>query len=127
VSYCPDLTKVFSARPLFSTFEGLMGVGSYDSELANLTIKAIVRILMNVVFVAVAILFPAFDRIMAFLGSALCFTICVIFPLMFYLKIFGNELSMKRRAVYWVVIVISSIMATIGTVFTFIPKEKWDS
>ena len=39
-----------------------------------------VRVLIVLLMVSIAIAFPKFDAIMAFLGSALCFTICMIFP-----------------------------------------------
>lgn len=70
-----------------------------------------------------AILIPGFDSIMSFLGSALCFSICVILPLLFYLKIFGSEVNPRERFWAWVLIVVCSIMALVGTVFTFIPRE----
>lgn len=61
---------------------------------------------------------------MALMGSALCFTICIILPLAFYLKLFGNEISMKERVLDWFLIVICSIMAVVGTVWAFLPKDK---
>ena len=61
---------------------------------------------------------------MALMGSALCFTICIILPLAFYLKLFGNEISMKERVFDWFLIMVCSIMAVIGTVWAFLPKDK---
>ena len=72
----------------------------------------------------IAIVVPSFDRIMALMGSALCFTICIILPLAFYLKLFGNEISMKERVFDWFLIMVCSIMAVIGTVWAFLPKDK---
>lgn len=77
---------------------------------------------MIVVFVIIAIIFPAFDSIMAFMGSTLCFTICVILPLLFYLKIFGKEVSARERVLAWFLIVVCSILAVVGTIFAFLPK-----
>jgi vesicular inhibitory amino acid transporter len=73
--------------------------------------------------VILSIIFPAFDRIMAFMGSFLCFTICIIFPLAFYLKIFGKEISRGERILDWILLVISSILAAVGTVWAFLPRE----
>lgn len=64
------------------------------------------------------------DTIIAFLGSCLCFSICIILPLAFYLKIFQNNISRRERILDWVLIIVSSILAVIGTVFAFIPREK---
>ena len=82
-----------------------------------------VRILVVVIIVLMAVVFPSFDRIMALLGSALCLTICVILPLAFYLKIFGREISLAERVADWVLLVVSSAMAIIGTVWAFLPQS----
>lgn len=76
-----------------------------------------------VIFVIIAIVFPAFDSIMAFMGSSLCFTICVILPLLFYLKIFGKEVSIQERIFDYFLITVCSILATVGTVWAFLPKS----
>lgn len=83
----------------------------------------IIRILVVVVIVFMAIVFPSFDRIMALMGSALCFTICIILPLAFYLKIFGKEISPSERILDWILLVISSLLAIVGTAWAFLPQE----
>lgn len=82
------LTKIpLNARPIVATLEVLLGVhqqaiaesstivgmSSYFRGIA----KVAVRIVTILIFLAISIVFPAFDSIMAFMGSALCFTICV--------------------------------------------------
>jgi hypothetical protein len=94
------------------------------SSLTRSIVRAAIRIITNISFVIIAILFPSFDSIMSFLGNALCFSICVVLPLLFYLKIFGNEVSTKERVFAWFLIVICSVLAVIGTTFAFIPKEN---
>jgi len=69
-----------------------------------------------------AILCPSFDRVMALMGSAFCFTICVILPFLFYLKLFGKDVSMKERIIAWFLIVICTVMALVGTVWAFLPR-----
>jgi vesicular inhibitory amino acid transporter len=128
------LTKVpLNGRPIVSTIETLTGLGPETvSETPALTgmsgytrgiLRFLIRVFVIILFVVVAILFPAFDSIMAFMGSALCFTICVILPLLFYLKIFGKEVSPKERVLAYFLITASSILALIGTVFAFLPKS----
>ena len=41
--------------------------------------KIAIRIVTILMFLVIAIIFPSFDSIMAFMGSALCFTICVLY------------------------------------------------
>ena len=60
---------------------------------------------------------------MALMGSAMAFSICIILPLAFHLKLFGKELGTKEKVLNWFLIVISSVMAVIGTVWVFLPKK----
>lgn len=87
--------------------------------------RAFVRFAVIILIVFIAVVFPSFDRIMALMGSCLCFTICIILPIAFYLKIFGNEVPVRERIFDWVLLIISSIMALVGTVWVFLPKETF--
>jgi len=128
------LTKVpLNARPIVSTIEAICGLDTLSvSDSPALTglsgytrgiLRVVVRVVVIVIFVIIAIVFPAFDSIMAFMGSSLCFTICVILPLMFYLKIFGKEISLRERMLDYVLIGICSVLAVVGTVWAFLPKS----
>lgn len=86
-------------------------------------IRVAIRIFNIALIVVLAVVFPSFDRIMAFLGSFLCFTICITFPLAFYLKIFGSEISRRERILDWFLLVTSAVMAAVGTVWAFLPRE----
>ncbi|KAL7271107.1 hypothetical protein RUND412_006163 [Rhizina undulata] len=128
------LTKTpLNARPIITTIEILSGVDariiSESGEVIELSAfnkmlaRIFIRVTANIVFVIIAILLPSFDQIMAFMGSALCFTICIIFPLLFYLKIFGKEVPTWERNMNLVLVAISTVMAVLGTAFAFVPKE----
>ena len=82
------LTKItLNARPIVTTLEVITGL--HQQTVADSTalvgrsmyfrgiMKVVIRVATILVFLAISILFPAFDAIMAFMGSALCFTICV--------------------------------------------------
>jgi vesicular inhibitory amino acid transporter len=128
------LTKVpLNARPIISTielFSGLDSLSVSDSQaltgLSGYTrgiLKIAIRIFVVIIFVIISIVFPAFDSIMAFMGSTLCFTICVILPLMFYLKIFGKQVSLRERLLDYFLIAVCSVLAIVGTVWAFLPKR----
>jgi vesicular inhibitory amino acid transporter len=123
-------TDTSSARPLIATAEVLCGLDSsnhssqHNSETSGkaATIgKVLIRIFVLVLIVFIAIVFPSFDRIMALMGSLLCFTICIILPLAFYLKIFGSEISLSERIFDWFLVIVSSVMAIVGTTWAFLP------
>jgi len=82
------LTKIpLNARPIITTVEVLTGLHQHsladNSALVGRsmyfrgTMKIVIRVVTVVCFLVISIIFPAFDSIMAFMGSALCFTICV--------------------------------------------------
>ncbi|KAE8306650.1 transmembrane amino acid transporter protein-domain-containing protein [Aspergillus transmontanensis] len=128
------ITKVpLNCRPLVATVEVLCGLGPHvclapeNSKSIRVTIRqslqAIIRLLVVAVIVLMAILCPSFDRIMALMGSALCFTICIILPLAFYLKIFGQEISRKEWFLDWLLLLISTALAIVGTAWAFLPEN----
>ena len=73
--------------------------------------------------VLLGVLVPSFDTIMALMGSAMAFSICIVLPVAFYLKLFAKEISRKEKVLDWFLIVVCSIMGIIGTVWVFLPKR----
>ena len=57
------------------------------------------------------------------MGAVACFTICIILPLAFHLKLFGKEMGATEKMFNWVLIVVSTVMAVISTVFACLPKD----
>ena|SRR5436305_11991043 len=122
-----------SARPLTDILDDLAGLkprvvaGNQNfigmSGFSRGLVKIIIRVFTISMFVIVAIIFPAFDRIMALMGSMLCITICIILPLLFYLKLFDEEVSRKERTFHYILIGAGSAMAVVGSIWAFIPKE----
>ena len=128
------LTKLpLNARPIVSTIEIFSGLDLHAvSDSTSLTglsgytrgiLKVAIRVFVIVIFVIISILFPAFDSIMAFMGSALCFTICVILPVLFYLKIFGKEIGTRERIFDYFLVTICSVLAVVGTLWAILPKR----
>jgi vesicular inhibitory amino acid transporter len=128
------LTKVpLNARPIIATLEVLLGLDSRSlgasSSLTGMSglnrglFKFFLRIVVIVMFVIIAIVFPSFDRIMTLLGSVACFSICIILPLAFHLKLFGQELGKGEKMMNWALIIVSTVMAVVSTVFACLPKE----
>jgi len=129
------LTKVpLSCAPIISAFEVQFGLdiralAPDDPRLdrspsMRRLIGSAIRVSVLVIIVLIAIVFPSFDRIMIFLGSCLCFTICIVLPCSFYIKIFQSKISKRERILNWVLIIVCSVLAVTGTVFAFIPREK---
>lgn len=127
------LTKIpLNARPIITTVEVLTGMhhppvldaqsNSSRSLLLHSVAKVAIRVGTIAMFLVISILFPAFDSIMAFMGSALCFTICVTLPILFHLKLFDHELSKQNKLLQYIILMLSIILSVVGTVWSFLPK-----
>jgi len=135
VSYHPiiafDIAN--SARPIVSTIEILLGLDSRAlggsssmvgmSGLTRGILKIVIRVLIIALFVGLAIVVPSFDRIMTLMGSICCFSICIVLPLAFHVKLFGKELGRKEYWGNWVLMAISTVLAIVSTVFACLPKD----
>ncbi|KAI6914941.1 vacuolar amino acid transporter-like protein 1 [Hortaea werneckii] len=126
------LTKVpLNARPIVSTCELFLGLDARAmADPAALTglsgytrgiLKVVLRIGITILFVILAILVPQFDTIMSLLGAVACFTICIILPCAFHLKLFGHEIPRAQKALDWGLIVVSTALAVVSTAFNFVP------
>nr|XP_036584873.1 Vacuolar amino acid transporter 1 [Colletotrichum truncatum]KAF6794523.1 Vacuolar amino acid transporter 1 [Colletotrichum truncatum] len=128
------LTKIpLNARPIISTLEVLTGIHQHAvadnqamigrSATFRGVMKVAIRVITIFVFLVISIVFPAFDSIMAFMGSALCFTICVLLPLAFYVKLFDKEITARERLLCYTLMFISTVLSVTGTVWAFLPKS----
>ena len=122
-----------SAEPVFGTFELLLGLQRHHlpptpgapraSNRAYAVQHAAVRAAVVAAITLISILVPSFDRIMALMGSAFCFNICIVLPVAFYLKLFGDAISRRERAFAWFLIISSSLLALMGIVWSFLPAR----
>ena len=94
-----------------------------QSKFLTNVLKCFFRVVTVFIIVLLAIIVPSFELISAIMGAAFCFTICVILPAAFHLKMFGNEISRKQRVLYWTLIVLSAVLGVVGTVWEFLPRE----
>lgn len=85
--------------------------------------RSVVRIVITTIILIIAVFVPSFDTVMSLMGSVFCFSICIILPLAFYLKIFGHEISANEKILDWFMIVVSVILAIVGTVWVCLPAS----
>ncbi|KAK9475682.1 transmembrane amino acid transporter protein-domain-containing protein [Lipomyces japonicus] len=99
IAFIPLSKTPLNARPIITTIEVMLGVTLLIADrpyhkgnflTSPQFVRIMIRLGINALFVIIAIVFPSFDRIMALVGSALGFTICLVLPLAFYLKIFNT-------------------------------------
>ncbi|KAL7664403.1 Amino acid transporter transmembrane domain-containing protein [[Candida] zeylanoides] len=101
-------------RPVFSVLEKACGLNAKGDERFGAS-RVALRLAYCVFLFGISVVFTSFGAIMAFLGSAICFTICVVLPLAFYLKLFREELGAVAKASLAVAIAVGSAGAIAGT------------
>lgn len=125
------LAKVpLSARPIVSTLDVLFGLNGFPlsrpvkgvSKRQKLA-KFSLRILVVFVFCLLAIIFPEFDRVIAFGGAALCVTTCLVLPFIFYLKLYAGKIPPAEKTILYALTVGSAILGILGTIWSLIPQK----
>jgi vesicular inhibitory amino acid transporter len=117
-----------NTRPISTTLDILLGLTqntmapttSPSPPLRRGLYRALIRVATVAIPVLIAIAFPEFDRIIAFLGSAMCIVICIILPICYYFKILGSEIGWGERILCWVLLIVGGLCAIVGTVWTYI-------
>ncbi|TPX31938.1 hypothetical protein SmJEL517_g04840 [Synchytrium microbalum] len=89
-------------------------------------VRIISRSIVSLLVVVIAIYYPGFTNVMALLGSGFSFTVAVVFPLLCFLKLYGDEISLVRRLFYKLVIVLGAALGLLGTVYSFLPTPHSD-
>lgn len=121
-----------SAAPIVSTLEVFTGIDERaallkpnrlnQNKFLTKAAKAFFRLLVAVIAVLIAIAFPSFELVSALMGGLFGFLICVILPLVFHLKIFQGQVTRRQVVWDWVYILISTVLAVVGTVWEFLPR-----
>lgn len=118
------LAKIpLNARPIVSTLDILLEVEKMPASASKSLVVGMVRTFVIFSFVALAIVFPDFDRIIALVGSILCVSVCIILPILFYIKLYDGVISRFERTVDYILLAVFSILAVIGTLWSILPPE----
>lgn len=125
IALVPLAKTPLNARPIVSTLDILFGLDSVPWTFSKhlfwpRVFKFAIRIFVVMCFVVMAIMFPQFDRIIAFFGSLLCVTICVILPVSFYLKIYSGKIPRYELIADYILLAIFTALAAVGTAWCFI-------
>lgn len=86
-------------------------------------LRGLIRLTITIVILIIAVFVPSFDTVMSLMGSVLCFSICIILPLAFYLKIFRDEIGWKEKVLDWFMIVVATVLGIVGTVWVCLPAR----
>ncbi|KAK6454535.1 transmembrane amino acid transporter protein-domain-containing protein [Scheffersomyces xylosifermentans] len=106
VSKLPLLTK-----PIVTVYEQLLGLNTHrrlsksgsgssfhKQEDPYYYTRIVCRFFYCGFLFTVSLLFNSFGKLVSFVGAAICFTLCLVLPFLFYLHFFKDELSRVHKA-----------------------------
>ncbi|KAI5966395.1 uncharacterized protein KGF55_000704 [Candida pseudojiufengensis] len=114
-------------RPIITTYENLLGISihhhhHHHHQKQNIfksknkkLIRIIMRILFCILLLLISILFKSFGKLISFLGSAICYTVCLTLPLLFYLKLNYSQIDKFEKILIYFGIIVSIILSILGT------------
>lgn len=114
-------------RPVISVYESQLSLAkrptstSSDRRQTTVTFRqCIARVVFMGFLFALSIAFTSFGKVVAFLGSAICFTICMTLPLLFHLKLNSDDLSPFLALATKVGVAMGILGAVLGTYGSFL-------
>lgn len=116
----PIAKTPLNARPIISVLDSLFNVQNAETKYEGTRLKMakIIQVfnclVVNVTFVIIAIIFPQFDKLIAFLGAGLCFAICLILPCLFYTRICAATIKPWEKVACYITIAVSVVFSTLG-------------
>ncbi|SCU82744.1 LAME_0C02674g1_1 [Lachancea meyersii CBS 8951] len=116
----PVAKAPLNARPINSVLDVMMRVSTSQTNAhggvprSNRIISSLNGLLINFFMVAISIIFPDFDKFIAFLGAGLCFAICSILPCIFYMSICSDTIKPWEKVSCIVIIIISTVLSVMG-------------
>jgi solute carrier family 32 (vesicular inhibitory amino acid transporter) len=80
--------------------------------------SSVIKIFFLISSLGVAMFVPSFSFICALVGLICTMVVSVSFPAAAHLSLFGKNLSWTEKVVDWILIVIGSVVAVMGTIAT---------
>ncbi|KAI5969441.1 hypothetical protein CANMA_001509 [Candida margitis] len=104
-------------RPIISSYENILQISPhyYQKSSANKIVRVVARFVFCCLLLLIALLFTSFGKLMSFLGSAICYTVCLTLPLLFYLKLNKPHIGIMERTLIKFGVIISISCAVLGT------------
>ncbi|SCU79327.1 LAFA_0B02344g1_1 [Lachancea sp. 'fantastica'] len=116
----PIAKTALTTRPINAVLDVTMGIttsqpGS-DGSLprSKRIISSFNGLLINAIIIGISILFPEFDKFIAFVGAGLCFTICGLLPCIFYMTICSETITSWEKIVCTIIILFSVVLSIFG-------------
>lgn len=109
------------AKPIITVYEKFFNINDLVNGKEGLSLRRLIyRVIFVLLSLSLALVFTSFGKVVAFLGSSICFTLCMTLPFYFKFIVFQNELSSGEKLLLKLGIffgILLAISGTIGTIF----------
>lgn len=119
----PLLKMPLLGKPIITTYESYFnlnessradaGKGAFTGHINFKKIFA--RTIYILITLTLSLLTKSFGKVVAFLGSAICFCLCMVLPYYFKLSVFRQEISRTEKSCLYLGIFIGTLLAVLGT------------
>ncbi|KAI9091479.1 transmembrane amino acid transporter protein-domain-containing protein [Phlyctochytrium arcticum] len=81
----------------------------------SLLLRLPIRTCTSLLILLIAITFPNFHSLMSLTGSLFACAVCVVFPSLCYLKLYGPALGMRAKCLEWAIVGVGVVCGSVGT------------
>ncbi|GMM32432.1 hypothetical protein DAMA08_051770 [Martiniozyma asiatica (nom. inval.)] len=96
-------------RPIITALD------SYFETYESIWRQSWCRLCVSLLYLLASLLLTDFSKVMSLLGSAICFAVCIILPISYYVRIYQDKMQRKEYFMWQTIIVLSIIGAVLGT------------
>lgn len=119
VGILPLLKMPLLGKPIITTYENLLHINKDKMSVLDNIKKIGCRVIFVGTLMGLSLMTKSFGKVVAFVGSSICFALCIIFPFMFKLSIFKHDLTNKEK--FWLYVgiafgIIGGVLGTVGVV-----------
>ena len=111
------------AKPVVNVYESYFHLGSSTIVVKNgqreenySTGQIVSRMVFFAFMLAMSLVFTLFGKVLAFLGSAVVFTMCMTCPLLFYLVLMKDQITSFQRTLLYIGVAVGSVCSVVGTI-----------
>ncbi|XXZ99671.1 hypothetical protein QA089_002199 [Meyerozyma guilliermondii] len=111
------------AKPVVNVYESYFHLGSSTIVVKNgqreenySTGQIVSRMVFFAFMLAMSLVFTSFGKVLAFLGSAVVFTMCMTCPLLFYLVLMKDQITSFQRTLLYIGVAVGFVCSVVGTI-----------
>ena len=112
----PMFKFALQLSPITTALEACLYQRCKASKSILFGVSTLMRSMALAMIAIFSMVFPYFEYIVALVGSSMTIAICLIFPCIFYLKLYWNHLNVMKKIMIFIMVIIGTIIGVYGTI-----------